>query len=275
MAAQQKNSKLTTDANNMCTWLILNKQTNNWETTKATADACYSLLLDTAKAITNNTMVQISLNNQLVNISNAQAGTGYIKTRISGNAVTAGMGNITVTTSSAKNAVNNKIALPSWGAVYWQYFEDLDKITPAASPLTLSRSLFIQENTSSGKVLQPVTDGQELTVGQKIIIRIELHCDRPMEYLHLKDMRAATMEPVNVLSGYKWQDGLGYYESTKDAATNFFISNINKGTYIFEYPVFITQAGSFTAGIASIECMYAPAFGSHSQGIKINVNKAP
>ena len=122
--------------------------------------------------------------------------------------------------------------------------------------------------------LQPVNDGDELQVGNKVIIRIELRSDRDMEYLHLKDMRASAMEPTNVLSGYKWQDGLGYYEATKDASTNFFISYLNKGIYIFEYPVYITHAGTFSAGIATIQCMYAPEFTSHSEGFKINVAEA-
>lgn len=106
-----------------------------------------------------------------------------------------------------------------------------------------------------------------------MVVRIELKSDRDMEYLHLKDMRAAAMEPVNVLSGYKWQDELGYYESTRDASTNFFISYLRKGTYVFEYPTFVTQTGVFSAGIATIQCMYAPEFNSHSEGFNIRVNK--
>jgi uncharacterized protein YfaS (alpha-2-macroglobulin family) len=108
-------------------------------------------------------------------------------------------------------------------------------------------------------------------VGDKIIVRIELSTDRTMEYLHLKDMRASGTEPVNVLSSYKWQDGLGYYEATKDASTNFFIDKIEMGTYIFEYPLYVTHTGKFSVGIATIQCMYAPEFTSHSEGIKIIV----
>ncbi|MEI8075878.1 MAG: hypothetical protein WCH78_14095, partial [Bacteroidota bacterium] len=82
---------------------------------------------------------------------------------------------------------------------------------------------------------------------------------------------AAGMEPVNVLSGYKWQDGMGYYENTTDISSNFFISHMNKGTYVFEYPVYITHTGNFSVGITSIQSMYAPEFNSHSEGIRINV----
>jgi len=119
--------------------------------------------------------------------------------------------------------------------------------------------------------LEAVEDGATLKVGDKIKVRIELKADRDMEYVHMKDMRAACMEPVNVLSGYKYQGGLGYYESTKDASTNFFFSWLNKGTYVFEYSLFVTHAGNFSNGVTSIQCMYAPEFTSHSDGIRVTV----
>jgi hypothetical protein len=83
------------------------------------------------------------------------------------------------------------------------------------------------------------------------------------------------MEPVNVLSQYKWQGGLGYYESTKDASTDFFFASMPRGTYVFEYPLLVGQAGDFSNGITSIECMYAPEFAYHSEGIRVNVEGAP
>ena len=104
-------------------------------------------------------------------------------------------------------------------------------------------------------------------------MRIELKVDRDMEYVHMKDMRAACMEPVNVISEYKYQGGLGYYESTKDASTNFFFGWLSRGTYVFEYPMFVTHAGNFSNGITTIQCMYAPEFTSHSEGVRVEVSE--
>jgi hypothetical protein len=159
----------------------------------------------------------------------------------------------------------------SWGAGYWQYFEELDKITTSSSPLKLIKKLFVEKNTDRGPVLNPVNENDELHTGDKIKVRIEVRVDRDMEYVHMKDMRASCLEPVNVLSEYKWQDGLGYYESTKDASTNFFFSYLPKGTYVFEYPLFVTHGGNFSNGITNIQCMYAPEFSSHSEGVRISV----
>lgn len=252
----------------MQTWLLLNKQTNNWKTTKATADACYALLFNNSLSQENKATIQLGS----ITFTTSQQNAGYLKQRIEGDKVSNDMGNVTVTTS-AQSSTQNSPSL-SYGAVYWQYFEDLDKITSSSSPLSLTKSLFIEKNTDNSKQLSPVAENQELYVGDKLTVRIVLKSDRDMEYIHLKDMRASSTEPVNVLSGYKWQDGLGYYEATKDASTNFFIANLRKGTYVFDYPLYITHTGTFSVGIATVQCMYAPEFSSHSEGIKISVTDA-
>ena len=255
------------------TWLLKNKQTNRWESTKATAEACYALLLQGTQWLTNEPSVQIKLGSLSINSADnkQEAGTGYFKKTVDGKDVKPAMGNISVNLSpnlSPKAEGNNS---PTFGAVYWQYFEDLDKITTASTPLQLVKKMFVEKNSDRGPVLTPVNEGDILKVGDKIKVRIELRVDREMEYVHMKDMRASAMEPVNVLSSYKWQGGLGYYETTKDASTNFFFSNLRKGTYVFEYPLFITHAGNFSNGITTIQCMYAPEFSSHSEGIRITV----
>ena len=149
----------------------------------------------------------------------------------------------------------------------------MDKVTGAATPLKLTKKLFIEKQTARGPVLQPVDENSSLKVGDKIKVRIVLKADRDMEYLHMKDLRAACMEPVNVLSEYKWQGGLGYYETTKDASVNFFFNWLPKGSYVFEYSLFVTHSGEFNNGVTSIQCMYAPEFSSHSEGIKVKVEE--
>ena len=136
-----------------------------------------------------------------------------------------------------------------------------------------TKKLYVEKNSDRGPVLKELKDGDALKVGDKVKVRIELRADRNMEYVHMKDMRAAAMEPINVISQYKWQGGLGYYESTKDASTNFFFSQLPRGNYVFEYPMFVTHAGNFSNGITTIQCMYAPEFSSHSNGIRVTVDQ--
>ena len=273
--------------NALQTWLLKQKQTHNWQTTKATADACYALLLEGDDWLRAEKKVDIRLGDKTVSSAQAQvqpqagstpetvpagtataeAGTGYFKKVFDGPFVNPAMGNITVNLSGPGST-------PAWGAVYWQYFENLDRITPPGGskvPLRLVKKIFLERNTDQGPVLEPVAENGTLHVGDKVKVRIELQADRDLEYVHMKDMRASCMEPVNVLSGFQWQGGLGYYESTKDVSTDFFFSRLPRGTYIFEYPLFVGQVGNFSNGITGIECMYAPEFSFHSEGIRLNV----
>ena len=264
--------KNTATINDLKTWLLKQKQTQNWKTTKATAEACYALLLGSNNILSQQNEVTINLGNTTLKSTEqkTEEGTGYFKTIIPSEKVKPEMGNIKVSTISTDT---KSPVIGSWGAVYWQYFEDLDKVTTSATPLQLNKKLYVEKNTANGPVLTAIADGAQLNVGDKVKIRIELKVDRNMEYVHMKDLRAACMEPTNVLSEYKWQGGLGYYESTNDASTNFFFGRLPRGSYVFEYPMFVTHTGNFSNGITTIQCMYAPEFTSHSEGIRINVEK--
>ena len=271
--------KDVTTIDDLKTWLLKQKQTQNWKTTKATAEACYALLLGGSNWFSEEKEVIIKIGNEIFSTASpsplgegrgeVEAGTCYFKKRIEADKVKPEMGNISVSVKSADSKVPSSGG--SWGAVYWQYFEDLDKITPAETPLKLVKKLFVEKNSDKGPVLVALEDGAGLKVGDKIKVRIELKVDRDMEYVHMKDMRAACMEPTNVISQYKYQGGLGYYESTKDASTNFFFGWLARGSYVFEYPMFVTHAGNFSNGITTIQCMYAPEFTSHSEGIRVSV----
>jgi hypothetical protein len=249
-------------------WLLKNKQTNDWKTTKATTEACYALLMDGTDWLATESDVSIVVGTQTIDPKTAgvdvEPGTGYFKMSWTGKDITAGMGKITV---------SKKGPGVSWGAMYWQYFEDMDKVTSANTQLKVVKKLFVTRNTTSGPVIEPVTEQTVLKPGDKIKVRIELRNDRDMEYVHMKDMRASGFEPINVISQYKWQDGLGYYESTHDASTNFFFSFLPKGTHVFEYPLFVTHEGNFSNGLCTIQCMYAPEFSAHSEGSRVKVGK--
>ena len=246
-------------------WLLKQKQTQNWETTKATADAVYALLLRGTDLLTTENSVKITAGDKTINPAtdstiDTKAGTGYFKKTWTD--FSPEMGDVTF---------ENKGKSVAWGAVYWQYFEQLDKISGHDTPLSLSKELFKEIKTETGRKLKKIDKQTELSPGDRITVRVILSTDRDMEYVHLKDMRASGLEPVNVLSQMKHQDGLRYYESTKDAATHFFFDWLPKGTYVFEYSLHVAQEGSFSNGISTVQCMYAPEFSAHSAGTRLNV----
>lgn len=250
----------------MKTWLLKQKQTQTWATSRATADAVYALLLRGGDWLQTESGVTIALGNKTIDPkamdANVEAGSAYFKTSWSGSEISPEMGKIKVSKSTDG---------PAWGALYWQYFEDIDKVTSHDSPLKISKKLYIKTNTDAGPVLKEITADNPLIVGQQVTIRLEIRTDRDLEFVHLKDMRAAGFEPVNTLSGYRWNGGLGYYENTRDASTNFFFNYLSKGTWVFEYPMVASQKGEFSNGLSSIQCMYAPEFAAHSEGVRVNI----
>lgn len=266
----------TKPVDEMKIWLLKQKQTQDWKTGRATAEACYALLLRGTDLLAEDPGVKISLGTEVIDPqklidTKVEAGTGYFQVFRDSKEIMPEMGNIKITKS------NEGIA---WGALYWQYFEDLDKITPHVTPLKLEKKLFIERMTPAGKVLEPITNyklpitnRQNLKVGDKIIVRIILSVDRNLEFVHMKDMRASVFEPLisEQMSGYRYQDGLGYYHSTTDVAMNFFFDYLPKGTWVFEYPLVVNAAGEYSNGITTVQCMYAPEFGAHSEGVRVSV----
>jgi uncharacterized protein YfaS (alpha-2-macroglobulin family) len=248
----------------MKVWLLRHKQTNQWSTTKSTTEAIYALLLGDSN-LKKSTPPDISLG-ELKFTSNStdlqiESGSGYFKTSILPKDISSSLGNIIIKSNSKGM---------SYGGIYWQYFENLDKIKPSKTPLKIDKKLFLQSTTNKGTTLVPLSPNS-LKVGDLLKVRIEITVDRDMEFIHLKDMRASALEPTSVLSKVKFRDGLGYYESTRDGSTHFFFDKLPKGIHIFEYPLRVSQKGSFSNGITSIQSMYAPEFSSHSEGVRIKV----
>ncbi|MSU35239.1 MAG: hypothetical protein EXS36_09010 [Pedosphaera sp.] len=249
-------------------WLLKQKQTEAWKTTKGTADAVYGLLRRGADLLSKDALVEVTVGGVDVTPRPraagglaAEPGTGAYEYRFAAAEVTTQMGEITVRKADPGVA---------WGGVHWQYFEELGKVTPhAGTPLNLQKKIYRRRNSATGPVLEEITGS--LSVGDELVVRIELRADRNLEFVHLKDQRGSGLEPVNVLSSYKFQDGLGYYESTRDTASHFYIEYLAKGTYVFEYSVRVQHRGDYPSGVAEVQCMYAPEFNSHSISTRLQV----
>lgn len=247
-------------------WLLKQKQTTRWKSTKATAAAIYALLIHPDTWLSSEGIVEVKIGNESVidQSSATEPGSGYVKKSWDGGDVKDNWSNVTV-----KNP-NNHIA---WGAAYYQYWEDIDKVKSDVSdnPLKVSRELLIVKQSDRGENTN-IAPAHDLKVGDKLMVRLIIESDRAMEFVHLKDVRASGFEPMDVISGYKWNQGIGYYQSTKDLATHFFIDYLPRGKYVIEYPVTVAQAGAYSEGLASLQCMYAPEFADHSAGQRVKAH---
>ncbi|MDR0714403.1 MAG: hypothetical protein LBF89_09135 [Bacteroidales bacterium] len=248
-------------------WLLRNKQVNDWKTLKATVAAVYALLRDNDELPAKKPpAVDIRIGGKTLKKAvkepvPSESGTGYFSTSWFGKDITASMADLQI-----NNLTDNVL----FGTLYWQYFEESGKVTPYETQLKVSKQLFSKQNTVSGKALLPVG---RLKKGDLVTVRLEIRADTDFEYVHLKDGRATGFEPVNTISEYRYRNGLGYYESCKDASVNFFIQYLPKGVWIFEYDVTVTHEGAFSNGIATVQCLYAPEYNAHSNDTRIEIRE--
>ena len=252
MEAIQRITKDTKAIDEMKRWLLKQKQTQTWETPIATADAVYALMATGASDLLANTGgVEITLGKEVIRTS-ADDAIGYIKKTMSGDVM-----------NIKKIRVDKEGAGMGWGAVYAQYLESMDQISGQGNGLSVSRQLY--------KGDEALNESAPLKVGDKITVRLTIKADRDMDFVQIKDDRAACMEPLQAVSGFRWGNGLGYYQATKDASTQFFIDQMRKGTYVIEYQVYVNRTGEYQAGIATVQSAYAPEFGGHTGGYRVMV----
>ena len=252
MEAIQRITKDTKAIDEMKRWLLKQKQTQTWETPIATADAVYVLMATgTSDLLANTGGVEITLGKEVIWTS-ADDAIGYIKKTMSGDVM-----------NIKKIRVDKEGAGMGWGAVYAQYLESMDQISGQGNGLSVSRQLY--------KGDEALNESAPLKVGDKITVRLTIKADRDMDFVQIKDDRAACMEPLQAVSGFRWSNGLGYYQATKDASTQFFIDQMRKGTYVIEYQVYVNRTGEYQAGIATVQSAYAPEFGGHTGGYRVMV----
>ena len=250
--------------NELKIWLLTKKQTTHWPTSKSTTAAIYALVHQDKSILNTASDIKIWLGDSLQEITNQEAGSGYFAINY---------GEDKLEESFGKIKVNNPNDHIIWGAAYWQYWDDLDKINAAEeNPFNIKKEVFLNVETENGNKLKSIVDSDSLSQGDKLIVRVELRTDRDLDYVQMRDMRAAGLEPINTMSRNRYQDGLSYYESTRDRYTDFFFERIRRGTYVFEYELRVTHKGTFSNGITTAQCLYAPSFAGHSSGIKLRIH---
>lgn len=245
-------------------WLLAQKQTQVWESTHATIDAINLLLSTGSDWFSDDSSSVVKVGGSVVEPARKELGTGYMKQTWSKSEINKELAKVEVKTSSTK---------PAYGALYWQYYENLDKIEAHRGELNVEKQLFKEINTDLGKSLSLVADNNILKVGDKVVVRLTVRTNQDMEFVHLKDMRASCFEPEQTLSGVRWSNNLIYYQTPKDASTNFYFDRLPKGTYVLEYSVYVNRSGEYANGITTIQCMYAPQYVSHTQGIIVTVKE--
>ena len=246
-------------------WLLKQKQTQQWNSPVATADAVYALLMKGVNLLDNQGDVRITIANEVLEtVSPAKTtvpGLGYIKRSYTEKNI--------VDARSIK--VEKKDPGIAWGAVYAQYESPISDVKQQGGELNVQKQLYVERMVDKVAQLQPITGKTILAVGDKVVSRLSIRLDRSIDFVQLKDQRGACFEPIGSISGYRWNNGFGYYVDIKDASTNFFFDHLGKGVYVLEYSYRVSRAGTYETGLATIQSAYAPEYASHSGAIKVEV----
>lgn len=242
-------------------WLITQKEVNSWGSSRGTSEVIFTIL-NSGKSWTSTESDKATIVWGGKELKTETQATGYVKSGVKTDIVDKKLATVTVTKPGAGIVQ---------GGLFWQYYEELDKIKSSENYISITKELYKKIKTVNGEELQKISPETPLKVGDKVTVRMILNTDRAMEFIHIKDMRAAGFEPVDVLSGYQWKNNLGYYQSTKDASTNFYIQYMPKGKYVFEYDYVANASGKFSNGITTMQNYYAPQMNSHTKGSDVQI----
>ena len=253
----------TQNTNRMKQWLLNQKRTQNWESVPATVNAIYALLLTGSDWLNTQNTCVATWDGKTYSTAEGEIAIGYLKTILPNEPANS--------SANPVLSIRKEGNTPAWGAVYEQYFQEIDKVKGQKGVLSVEKKLFVETNNGTNRQIRPVTPEQPLRIGDKVIVRLTIRTDREMNYVFLKDLRAGCFEPADQLSGPESRDGIWYYRSPKDVSENFFINRLPEGTFVLEYPVYVSRSGEYAGGISTIQCMYAPEFVSHTAGESLRI----
>jgi hypothetical protein len=254
-------------------WLLSQKRTSAWPGSRATADAVGALLGRGGDLLSSQELVTVTVGDETIVPEKVEAGTGFFETRFVRREIEPGMAAISLEKSDKGLA---------FGGVHWQYLDDIANV-PAAGreELAIEKQLFVKRFTKAGPELVPLVtagdvapaggDGTAVEVGDELVVRLVVTSDRDYEFLELADHRPSLTEPVDVLSGWRWGDGAGWYLAIRDASTQLFFERLPRGTHVFEYSLRAAHRGTASSGFATIQSRYAPEFSAHSKSISLEV----
>lgn len=249
----------------MKAWLIQQKRTSRWSGSPATANAVGVLLGRGNDLLGDSSLVEVTVGGESIKpgdngVSKVEAGTGFFENRFVRREIAPSMAEITFQKADGSGL--------AFGGVHWQYLDQIENVEASGrDELAVTKELFIKTMTKSGPVLEPVVAIDKVSVGAELVVRLKITNDRTYEFLELTDHRPCVTEPINVLSGWRWADGVGWYQVTRDASTQFFFERLPQGTHILEYSLRVAHRGQASTGFATIRSRYAPEFSARSQSL--------
>ena len=243
-------------------WLLCQKRTQMWESNPASMNAIHALLLDGTDWLSEDNRCVLTWGDEEYTTDEGTTAVGYRR-------IVQEPG---VTTSIPSTvSIRKEGTAPAWGAVYTQRLVPLREMSKTDGNLDVEKKFFVEVNNGEEVQLRELKPGEPLRVGDRVVVRLTLRTDREMTFVALKDLRAGCFEPAEQLSGAASMEGIRYYRNPKDLSENFYFDRLPVGTYVLEYKAFVSRAGEYAGGIATLQCLYAPEFTTQTEGQVLRV----
>ncbi|ATL48903.1 hypothetical protein COR50_17975 [Chitinophaga caeni] len=235
-------------------WLLQNRQQEHWQTTKATAAAIRILNEGQGKSMGEEQSLNVQLEQRQFHLSDHPL-YGHNQDFIPLEKLPDNF-----SMSSGTKATT--------GIVTWYYFLPAKDISPGNTGIQIHKSYY----KSDGQTWIPIQDNTLLKTGDKIKVSLEITTEKTLKFVHIFDPRLAAFEPGNVLSGYRYGQSFGYYQSNKDNGVDIFVDQIERGQHHIDYEMKVAQNGTFSCGPTQLECMYQPWMNAYGQVSTFSIN---
>ena len=232
-------------------WIMLQKETQDWDTDPAFVDAV-GVVLRGGDSVLGTRVVSLTKTYRSEISGIKAAGNGFsIERRF--------YREIPATSATSGPEVASGAASPASLAV-----------GGTTSPASLATG--VQSGSAAGRIREEISEGTELAVGDKIIAEYRISSDENRSFVRLSAPREASFRPVDQLSrNYGWWLGIlrldgsfsitpQGYRNVKSDRTEYYFDVYPEDKTVIREEFFVTQEGTFKAPVVTIESLYAPHY---------------
>ncbi len=234
-------------------WLLREKRTTQWESSVATLDAIYGLWISgkgrmESKRLKSSEVKLFHNGKQLATLSGQHI--SFSQT-------------IQKDKQQAPNEALIKVKGEGdvWGMAKLTYNQKMQKVQAGGKELRLERAYYLKKQKGDKLVFSELKEGDKLSKGDIIEVRLYLKLDRAMDFVQISDPRLLFAEHLDKHSRYIWGNSLtSYFYKVGEKATKLYFDKLARGEYHFSYQQAVVRSGRFSLPNASAQSLYAPEY---------------
>ena len=253
-------------------WIMLQKETQDWDTDPAFVDAV-GVVLRGGDSVLGTRVVSLTKTYRSEISGIKAAGNGFSIERrfyreIPATSATSGPEVASGAASSASLASGGSVSSASLAGGETAFGPAVTDGTSTASSISGGG----RSASPDGRIREEISEGAELAVGDKIIAEYRISSDENRSFVRLSAPREASFRPVDQLSrNYGWWLGIirldgsfsitpQGYRNVKSDRTEYYFDVYPEDKTVIREEFFVTQEGTFKAPVVTIESLYAPHY---------------